>query len=75
MTRQKKELIRRIYEIEAFIGADSELGCGFAPSGFYSPLEEEVYRLQEELAHLSHYPDADSMFYDTRGCTGVPFVW
>ncbi len=27
MTRQKKELIKKLYEIEAFIAADSQLGC------------------------------------------------
>ena len=74
MTRQKKELIRKIDEIENFIAADSALGCGFAPADFYRPLEEEAYRLNEELAHLSHYDSVESMIYDTRGCTGIPFV-
>ena len=74
MTRQKKELIRKIDEIENFIAADSALGCGFAPADFYRPLEEEAYSLQEELAHLSHYDSVESMIYDTRGCTGIPFV-
>ena len=74
MTRQKKELIKRIDEIENFIAADSALGCGFAPADFYRPLEEEAYRLQEELAHLSHYSTVEEMIYDTRGCEGIPFA-
>ena len=75
MTRQKKELIRKIDEIENFISVDTELGCGFAPADFYQPLEEEAYRLQTELAHLQHYPDAESMFYDPRGMVAdLPFV-
>ena len=74
MTRQKKEIIRRIDKIEAFISADSALGAGFAPADFYRPLEEEAYRLQEELAHLSHYSTVEEMIYDTRGCEGIPFA-
>lgn len=31
MTRQKKEIIRKIEEIDNWIEADMELGCGFAP--------------------------------------------
>ena len=74
MTRQKKEIIRKIDEIENFISADSALGCGFAPADFYQPLEQEAYRLQEELAHLSHYGSVEEMMFDPRGCTGIPFV-
>lgn len=32
MTRQKKEIIKKIDEIERFIRAEEELGCGFAPA-------------------------------------------
>ena len=74
MTRQKKELIKKIDEINAFIGADSELGCGFAPAGFYSPLEEEAGRLEEELAKLMHYPDAMTMMMDDRGMVYDPEI-
>lgn len=68
MTRQKKEIIKKITEIENFIAADEELGCGFAPAGFYDPLYGEIYTLQEELARLSHYDSVEDMLYDTRGC-------
>lgn len=76
MTRQKKEIIRKINEIECFIEADEELGCGFAPAGFYDPLEQKAWELREELARLSHYKDAMEMMYDTRGCEneGIPFA-
>ena len=76
MTRQKKELIKKIDEIYAFIGADEELGCGFAPAGFYEPLEREADRLNEELAHLRHYENGMEMMMDMRGCQneGIPFV-
>ena len=71
MTRQKKEIIKKIDEIENFISADMELGCGFAPSGFYEPLEEEAYKLNEQLAHLSHYGSVEEMMHDERGM--VPY--
>ena len=67
MTRQKKEIIKKIDEIDRFIQADMELGAGFAPADAYSELEEESGRLYEELAHLRHYKDGMEMMYDTRG--------
>ena len=78
MTRQKKELIKKIEEIENFIRVDRELGCGFAPSGFYTPLEQEVYDLREELARLSGYDSFMEMATDERWCRGaaddLPFM-
>ena len=73
MTRQKKEIIKKIDEIERFIEVDTQLGCGFAPADFYAPLEQQIWDLQEELARLSHYPDAMAMLMDTRGCGDLPF--
>lgn len=67
MTRQKKELHKKIQEIENFIAVDTELGCGFAPAGFYDHLYAEIEGLQEQLAHLSHYGSALEMMMDTRG--------
>ena len=75
MTRQKKEIIRKIDEIEAFIGADTELGCGFAPAGFYEPLEREVDRLIEELASLRHFENGLAMMMDPRGCDPAVIPW
>lgn len=76
MTRQKKEIIKKVDEIYRFIAADEELGCGFAPAGFYAPLEAQADALYEELAHLRHYPDAMAMMMDPRGCAEccVPFA-
>lgn len=75
MTRQKKEIIRRIDEIEAFIHADEELGCGFAPAGFYDPLYEQIYALEGELARLSHYGSVEEMYMDDRWMRSeLPFV-
>ena len=42
MNREKKEIIKRIDDIERFINADMELGCGFAPADFYDPLYREI---------------------------------
>ena len=67
MTRQKKEILKKIDEIERFIEVDMQLGCGFAPVHFYDPLYEQIYSLQEELAKLSHYESVEEMLYDERG--------
>ena len=76
MTRQKKEIIKKIEAIENFIAADEALGCGFAPAGFYDPLEKQAWDLREELARLSGYSNAMEMMMDTRGCEneGIPFA-
>ena len=66
MTRQKKEIIKKIDEMERFIQADMELGCGFAPIGAYDSMYEEIHKLQEQLAELSHYNSVEEMLYDTR---------
>lgn len=68
MTRQKKEILKKIEEIDNFIGVDMALGCGFAPASFYDPLYEEIYALEEKLAKLRHYSSRDEMLQDLRGC-------
>ena len=65
-TRQKKELLKKIEEMETWIAVDTELGCGFAPPDAYAEMEEEIYRLQEKLAHLRHYKTVEEMYYDER---------
>lgn len=76
MTRQKKEVIRKIREIDEFIMVDSQLGCGIAPAGAYDSMYEEIYRLQEQLAELSHYGSVEEMLYDNMGCKpdDIPFI-
>lgn len=75
MTRQKKELIKKIDSIQRFIWADEELGCGFAPAGFYDPLYKQINELETELAHIRHYATAEDMMYDPRCMVseGIPF--
>ena len=75
MTRQKKEIMKKIDEMHTFILADIELGCGHAPAGFYDPIYQQISDLEEELAHLSHYASAMEMMMDSRGCEneGIPF--
>ena len=69
MTRQKKEIVKRMEEIENFILADEELGCGFAPAGFYIPLYKEIEALAEELAHLRGFKDQQEMLeYEIKKC-------
>ena len=68
MTRQKKEILKKIDEIQTFIAVDEKLGCGFAPAGFYDELYEQIWKLQEQLAKLSHYESVEEMMADTRGC-------
>ena len=67
MTRQKKEIIKQIQEIEREIEIDMELSHGMAPAGAYDGMEEMIDELQEQLAHLRHYGSAEEMLYDTRG--------
>ncbi len=68
MNREKKELLKKIDELETWIAADIELGCGFAPPGAYDGMYKEIDRLQEKLAHLRHYKTVEDMMYDERGC-------
>ena len=67
MTRQKKEIIKQIEEIEREIEIDMQLSFGIHPDGAYDVPEKMISELQEQLAHLRHYKSADEMMYDTRG--------
>ena len=69
--RQKRELIKRIRELETWIEIDTAMGCGFAPPGAYDEAYKEIDRLQEELAHLMHYKSTSEMFYDECGQISV----
>lgn len=66
MTRQKKELIKAIKEIETEIEVDRELSHGMAPAGAYDEMEEEIWRMQDELARLQHYKSYEDKMYDPR---------
>ena len=69
MTRQKKEILKQIGQMERSIQIDLQLGFSVAPAGAFDRVYEEIYKLQEELAGLRHYASADEMFRDTRGNT------
>lgn len=71
MTRQKKEILKKIWEIEEFIATDEELGCGFAPADAYDSEYEKIYELQEQLAKLQHYSSVEEMVLDPRGTVQV----
>jgi len=62
MTRQKKEIIRKMNEIEESIYVDEALSCGNSPEGAYDHLYEAIYKLRDELAQLRHFTDAWSEF-------------
>lgn len=67
MTRQKKELIKKIEYIDNLILAEDELGCGMTPPNFYRSLFQEVERLAEELAHLRGFKDQqEELEYECR---------
>lgn len=61
MSRQKKEILKKNDEIQTFIAVDKELGCGFAPAGFYDELYERIWELETQLAKLSHYESVEEM--------------
>ncbi len=67
MTRQKKEILKKIEEMDNWIAADIKLGCGFGNPETYTEMNEEMDRLYEQLAHLRHYNSAEEMFFDERG--------
>jgi 7-keto-8-aminopelargonate synthetase-like enzyme len=67
MTRQKKEIVKRINQICAWIEADQELGCGFAAARAYDGMYREIDRLEDELARLQHFASREEKFVSTFG--------
>ena len=67
MTRQKKEILRRIAEIEREIEIDRQLSFGIVPDGAHDRAESIICSLQEQLAKLRHYASYEEMMYDDRG--------
>ena len=62
MTRQKKELIKKIDKMTEWIDIDIQLGCGYAPAGAYDKMYQEIGKLENELARLRHFEDAFEMY-------------
>jgi hypothetical protein len=62
MTREKKEIIKKIDEIETEIRTDEELSCGFAPAGAYDEMYSLIYTLENKLAKLRGFNSWDDWF-------------
>ena len=68
MTREKKEIIKRLDAIEEFIAVDEALGCGCAPAGAYDELYAEMYSLRDRLARLRGFSSYEAMFdFECKG--------
>ena len=74
MTRQKKEIAKKIDRLETGIEMDELMGCGLPPA-VYEAREREIYSLLEQLARLQHYASVEEMLYDTRGCENSGCPW
>ncbi len=74
MTRQKKEIAKKIDRLEAGIEMDELMGCGLPPA-VYEAREREIYSLLEQLARLQHYASVEEMLYDTRGSENSGCPW
>ena len=78
MTRQKKEIRRKMEEIEYEIRVDEALSFGCAPSGAYDSAEQTLWELGEELARLSHFDSYMDYLLDPRGleaCADEGLPW
>ncbi len=74
MTRQKKEIVKKIDRIQTGIEMDELMGCGLPPA-VYEAREQEIYGLLEQLARLQHYASVEDMLYDTRGYENSGCPW
>ena len=72
MTRQKKEIIGKIEAIMEFIDAEDKLGSGF---GNHDDLYDQIDDLNEKLAKLRHYRNAEEMEHDERGWWWIDNPW
>lgn len=61
-TMSRSELEQRAEDIQCFIDADTQLGCGFAPAWHYADLYEELYEIDEAIAALEGYGSAAEMY-------------
>lgn len=65
MTCEKKMILRQIEEISNYIGADMELGCGFAPDNAYEEDYKRIDELRDRLARLrgfKNHQEAEEWF-------------
>ncbi|MBQ7543302.1 MAG: hypothetical protein IJT44_13535 [Clostridia bacterium] len=66
MTREKKEILKKIEAKETGLAADMTMGCGFAPPNAYDDVYREIDSLWDRLARLRGYKDAGEMEHDPR---------
>lgn len=71
MTRQKKELIKKIdkmeTELEMEIAVEKDLSFGIGPpADAFAGREDELWRMQDELARLQHYESYEDKVYNPR---------
>ena len=74
MTRQKKEIAKKIDRLETGIEMDELMGCVLPPA-VYEAREREIYSLLEQLARLQHYASVEEMLHDTRGSENSGCPW
>lgn len=55
MRRERKELNKKIDQLQEYVAGDDKLGCGFAPAGFYDPIYEQVSALELQYAKTYGY--------------------
>ena len=82
MTAEKRRIINEIKERSNWIAADMELGCGFAPEGAYDSEFQKIAELEDQLARLQGFENAQEKYYwieqnvlPKLGGYGFPFKW
>lgn len=67
MTREKREIIRRIDDLQFEMEIESQLNFGNLPEDGFEPYMREIHSLEERLSKLRHYDSVEDMYFDTRG--------
>ena len=66
MTREKKEILKKIEEMKMWIELDRQLGYGYEPLDAYDDMYLEIERLWDKLARLNGYTNREEMEHDPR---------
>lgn len=67
MTREKKEIIKKINEIQFQMQCEKSMGCGFTPSSYFEMIEQQYLDpLYEKLSILQKYNSVEAMLHDER---------